>query len=79
MGLDSSLRKQILKFNRQSERYRIEVQDYSEFNTSEDQTAGVTKMSAEIIAGRVPDILDVFRLPSASMSARGFWRISTPT
>jgi ABC-type glycerol-3-phosphate transport system substrate-binding protein len=71
MSLDSALRKQVLQFNRQSEQYRIEVRDYSEYNTTEDYMAGLMKMNAEIIAGHIPDILDVSRLPVGQYAGKG--------
>jgi hypothetical protein len=55
MGLDWNLRSQIVKFNRTSDQYRIEVQDYSEYNTGDDYTAGLTKLGTEILSGKVPD------------------------
>ena len=69
--MGSDLRADILKFNRSSDKYRIEVTDYSEFNTEEDYSAGLTKLSTEIIAGHVPDILAVSGLPIEQYVARG--------
>ena len=71
MSLDSALRKQVLQFNRQSEQYRIEVRDYSEYNTAENYTAGLTKMNTEIITGHIPDILDISRLPVGQYAGKG--------
>jgi len=61
--LDWNIRNAIVQFNRSSTTHRISVTDYSEFNTDDDWQAGVTRLSAEIIAGNVPDILDVSNLP----------------
>jgi hypothetical protein len=58
MYLDWNIRSQIIKFNRSNSDYRIEVEDYSEYNTNDDYTAGLTKLTTEIISGKVPDILD---------------------
>ncbi len=71
MYLDYDLRKQILKFNKTSEQYRIEVKDYSEFNTEEDYTAGLTKMNTEIISGTVPDLISVSELPVGQYVSHG--------
>ncbi|MDR1132442.1 MAG: extracellular solute-binding protein [Oscillospiraceae bacterium] len=69
--LDYNLRRQLLKFNKTSEDYRIEIQDYSEFNTGEDYNAGATKLSTEIISGKIPDLIDVSNLPFKQYAAKG--------
>lgn len=71
MSLGSQLRKQVLKFNKTNDAYRIDVHDYSEYNTSADQTAGMTKLNTEIIAGNVPDIIDVSQLPVGQYVSKG--------
>ena len=71
MYLDWNLRSQIIKFNKENENYRIEVKDYSEYNTNEDYSAGLTKLSTEIIAGQVPDIMDTNSLPIRQYAAKG--------
>ena len=59
MGLDSETRARVLEFNRTSSRCRIEVRDYSEYNTAGDASAGLSKLNTEILAGDMPDLLDV--------------------
>lgn len=66
LGLDSDTRTKILNFNRTNGKYRIQVRDYSEFNTGDDPAAGRTKLNTELIAGNVPDLLD------ASMDIRQY-------
>lgn len=72
-GLDYTVKNEILKFNRMDGDYRIEVRDYSEYNTDEDYTAGNTKLITEIGAGAVPDILITNGLPIDTFSARGYF------
>jgi len=62
--LDWSIRPLIVQFNRTNPTYRIQVIDYSEFNTEDDWTVGLTRLSTDLIAGRVPDMLDVSGLPT---------------
>lgn len=71
MYLDSQLRNLVLDFNRTNETYRIDVKDYSEFNTQDDYSAGQTKLATEIISGNVPDILAVSGLPIDQYAAKG--------
>lgn len=69
LGYDE--RNKIIDFNKKSDKYRIEIKDYSEFNTTEDYQAGLTKLNTEIAAGNVPDILNVSGLPVQQYGAKG--------
>ena len=72
LGLDSETRAQILEFNRTSGGCRIEVRDYSEYNAPGDDTAGVNKLNTEILAGNLPDLLDVSgAIPLRQYAAKG--------
>ncbi len=70
-SLNYNIRSQIVKFNRSSPDFRIEVADYSEYNTEDDSTAGLTKLNTEILAGNVPDILDLSGLSAGQLGSRG--------
>ena len=69
--LDYQLRAAILNFNRTNPTYRIEVNDYSEYATEDDYTAGITKLNTEIISGNVPDIISITDLPIKQYAAKG--------
>ncbi len=69
--LDYNMRDGIISFNRSNDRCRIEVKDYSSFNTDEDYTAGLTKLNTEILAGDVPDLIDLNGLPYERYAAKG--------
>lgn len=72
MYLDWDLRNRILEFNRGSEDYRILVEDYSQYNTQEDYTAGLTKLNTEILSGKIPDLLySGGDLPLAQYAGKG--------
>lgn len=70
-SLDYQARSAIIEFNRKNDEYRIELRDYSEYNTEEDWSAGLTKLTTEIMAGNVPDILDLNGLPVQKLASRG--------
>lgn len=55
--IDGFLSQKILEFNKKSNDLKIEVKDYSAFNTNDDYMAGETKLLTEIGAGNVPDML----------------------
>ncbi|MCL2628215.1 MAG: extracellular solute-binding protein [Oscillospiraceae bacterium] len=69
--LDWNIRGAVVQFNRTSTTHRIHVTDYAEFGTDDDWGAGLTRLSAEITAGNVPDILDVSNLPFSQYAAKG--------
>lgn len=69
--LNYDVQEAIIKFNRSSPNSRIHVLDYSEYNTEEDYSAGLTKLNAEIMAGKVPDILDLNGLNYTQLSSLG--------
>ncbi|MBR2894340.1 MAG: hypothetical protein IKC03_01605 [Oscillospiraceae bacterium] len=71
MYLNYDVRERIIDFNKSQNKYRIEIRDYSEFNTAEDYNAGLTKLNTEIIAGQVPDILDTNGLPAHQYGGKG--------
>ncbi len=73
MGLSSDTRSRVMAFNRTNTEYRIEIRDYSEFNTAEDVSAGLTKLNTEILAGKMPDLLDVTdALPLRQYAKKGY-------
>jgi len=70
-NLTWNMRSAIVDFNRTSATHRIQVIDYSRYSTHDDWTAGMTRLTTEMIAGRVPDIIDVSNLPYEQYVARG--------
>lgn len=71
MYLNYNMRQQILNFNRNNPTYRIEVLDYSEYNTNEDSSGGITRMTTDILAGKVPDLIATDNLPIYQYSSKG--------
>jgi ABC-type glycerol-3-phosphate transport system substrate-binding protein len=70
---DYDLRAAIIDFNRKNDRYRIDVKDYSEYNTEDDIQAGLMKLNTEIISGSAPDLLSINNtmLPVEQYIAKG--------
>jgi len=71
MYLDWDVRDEVIKFNRSHDDVRIEILDYSEYNTEEDYSAGLTKLTTEIMAGNMPDIISLSEIPYAQLAAKG--------
>lgn len=78
MYLDSTLRSQIVRFNLRNPQYRIVVRDYSEYNTENDISLGMTKLTTELAAGTMPDMLLTTSLPVRQYEAKGLLRDLTP-
>ncbi len=69
LGYDD--KNKIIQFNKSSDKYRIDIQDYSQFNTEEDYNAGLTQLNTDIGAGKVPDILSTSGLPLTRYGGAG--------
>ena len=69
--LDYQMRGRIVEFNKNSDSYRIVVKDYSEYNTDEDYTAGITKLNTEIMSGVIPDMFLTDNMPIDRYAAKG--------
>jgi len=70
-GIDHSIRSAIATFNESSTLYYIHSVDYSEYDTDDDYSAGLKRLTTEIIAGNAPDIIDVRWLPYHQYVTRG--------
>ncbi|MEA4822878.1 MAG: hypothetical protein VB111_02030 [Clostridiaceae bacterium] len=68
---DYTLKEQVIRFNKSSPDYRIDILDYSQYNTESDYEAGLTKLSTDITAGQIPDLLELSQLPVATYAAKG--------
>ncbi|MCI9078299.1 MAG: extracellular solute-binding protein [Lachnospiraceae bacterium] len=64
LGMD--IKREILKFNKMDDNYRIEVADYSSYEDPGKQ------MNLDIAAGQVPDIIDVAYMPKELYIKKGF-------
>ncbi len=64
--LSMDIKREILKFNKTNDDYRIEVLDYSSYEDSDKQ------MNLDIAAGKIPDIIDVAYMPKELYIRKGF-------
>lgn len=72
--VDYSVRQQVVNFNKKSDTYRIQIKDYSMYNTEEDYTLAQTRLNTDIVSGNVPDILQLnSSLPVESYIAKGLF------
>lgn len=71
LNYDYTLTNAIIKFNRSNDKARIQVLDYAQYNTEDDDSAGLTKLNTEIMAGNMPDLLRLSELPYRQLAAKG--------
>lgn len=72
LGGGDSVLSQVLRFNRRHEDVRIQVLDYSQsFADNAGDLDALTKLSTEIMAGSIPDLLCLDGLPYEQLAAKG--------
>lgn len=70
-NLSSDIKQQIIEFNRTNSDYRIEILDYSQYNSSKDYTAGLTKLNTDIISGNTPDLIELSQVSYNNYVSKG--------
>ncbi|MCM1497446.1 MAG: extracellular solute-binding protein [Clostridium sp.] len=70
--VDDRLKSAAIEFNKKSDKYQIQFKDYS------NEEDGTTKLSADIIAGNVGDIIALTNLPVDQYAAKGLLEDLTP-
>ena len=72
--LEPDVKSKIIEFNKANTEYRINIKDYSTYDTIEDYTQGMTRLNADIVAGDVPDIMILnTQMPVESYAAKGIF------
>lgn len=73
--LSNGLRGCVTNFNKKSEKYRIEIIEYAEGTSYE---AGVMRLNNEIIAGNIPDIINITDGTEEFYAAKGIFEDLKP-
>ena len=61
----------VLDFNTSQSKYKIVIKDYSQYNTSGSNTAGLEQLGLDIAAGDIPDLYDLHGIPMERYAALG--------
>ena len=71
--LDYRTKQQIVEFNQSSELYQIEVTCYDEFNDGTGESTGMTRLTNDLVSGKIPDIIiiDPYAMPVDSYISKG--------
>lgn len=59
VGMDSDVKSNVIRFNKESDEYRITIKDYFEVDENYDSSQSYTRLNNDIIAGNIPDLLVV--------------------
>jgi len=73
INIDFNIRNAIVLFNRNSTTHRINLIDYSNFNIGINDNTGLMRLTTEIIAGKIPDILALSGLPFQKYTKQGLF------
>ena len=65
------LTNRMVRFNRAHEDVRLEYLDYSQYNTENDLSVGMTKFNTEVMAGTLPDIIPTGRIAYRQIASKG--------
>lgn len=72
--IDYQVKGQIVKFNKSSNDYRIQLLDYSSMYGTPEDYAGVNRLNSDIASGKIPDILLLSAdIPIKSYIAKGLF------
>lgn len=71
VNMQSEIRSLVLNFNRSSDKYRVKIVDYGEFNDDGGENPALQRLNNDIISGNAPDILDMTNLPFSRYAASG--------
>lgn len=67
MWMDQNSRKNIINFNKTSDKYHISVKEYA----TEDYMAGLTQFNNDITSGNGPDIIDISNIDYKQYASKG--------
>lgn len=67
MWLDQNSRKNIINFNKTSDKYHISVKEYA----TEDYTAGLTQFNNDVTSGNGPDLIDIANIDYKQYASKG--------
>lgn len=65
------IRDAVIDFNASSDKYAVEIIDYSQYNTADAPEAGILRLDLDIVSGNAPDIIDLTGLPLAQYEGMG--------
>ena len=68
---DYQLTNRMVRFNRSHDNVRLEYLDYSQYNTENDYSAGITKFNTEVMAGNLPDIIPTNQIAYRQIASKG--------
>ena len=71
MYMDYNIRRKALEFNKTNGIYRINIVDYSQYSTNGNWNAGYDRLNADIIGGKIPDMMSLEGLDFRNYANKG--------
>ena len=72
--LDHKIKQKLIEFNKNSDAYKINILDYSQYDTMQDYGQGMTRLNTDIISGKIPDVMILNnRMPINSYISKGLF------
>ena len=72
--LDGKVKQKLIEFNKKNQGYRLNILDYSVYDTMNDYTQGLTRLNTDIISGKVPDVMLLnTQMPFESYVSKGIF------
>lgn len=72
--LDHKIKQKLIEFNKNSDQYKINILDYSQYDTMQDYSQGMTRLNTDIVAGKIPDVMILnSRMPVNSYISKGLF------
>ncbi|MCD7845135.1 MAG: extracellular solute-binding protein [Oscillospiraceae bacterium] len=68
----------VLNFNQSQSAYQVVIRDYSEYNTGDDNTAGLEQLYLDIASGDAPDLYDLRSIPVSQFVRLGLLEDMNP-
>ena len=78
MSGNSSLQAAVADFNRRSEKYRIEIKQFYDFNSGQDYSDGLVNLHNAIVSDNCPDIIDLTGLEVEKLAAMDVFEDLSP-
>lgn len=70
--LNHNVKQKLIEFNKSNQQYRLNIKDYSMYDTMDEYNQGLIRLNTDIVSGEVPDILILnSQMPFESFAAKG--------
>lgn len=76
--LDYRVLKQVMEYNKNNDKYKVKLVDYSQYNTDDDYSAGNRRLYSDLATGQGPDIVSMDSYYIMNLISKGVFEDLTP-